>query len=263
MLLTMLAAGCGSRAVSDGPPLPSGSHSTAAGAPNGQCVKTKLGCLDLETAYLPGVVDCELGRLSGTGAALEAQAIAARTYVVSYLERRGWDTQVRTNASFQCWNTPRYEHSVEAVRATAGVVMELADGRPIFANYVSGTAKLSFDCQPSPPAEDGYGDYDDWAAVAEAVQEDRRLGRDRRFKGTAWTQSMVTVNEGRRGGEIEPTPMSRSEPRNRGALSQRGAICLAENLGYETADILRYFYGDDLMFSRPINAVDGPFDDQR
>ena len=47
---------------------------------------------------------------------------------------------------------------------------------------------------------------------------------------------------------------------NRGAFAQYASVCLAENLGYETADILRYFYGDDIGFSRPLLPVIGEGD---
>ena len=41
-----------------------------------ECVNTPVGCLELEEVYVAGVVECELGGLTDSAAALEAQAIA-------------------------------------------------------------------------------------------------------------------------------------------------------------------------------------------
>ena len=215
-----------------------------------QCVNTKYGCLELESVYIAGVVDCELGRLSDAGAALEAQAIAARTYLARYLSRVGPDATVRTNATFQCWKKVTKARSVQAALATDGVVMMIDDDTVINANYVSGTPRLKVDCTPKSPAESGYADYKTWGAVLDGYLADKKARRKRRFSGIAWTEVVVTRNEGRIGDAVQPTPMASKGPPNRGALSQYTAVCLAERMGYETMDILKYFYGDDVRLSR-------------
>ena len=58
-----------------------------------------------------------------------------------------------------------------------------------------------------------------------------------------------------RGPAVIPTPMAPARATNRGAFGQYASVCLAENLGYETGDILRFFFGDDIGFSRPLVPV--------
>ena len=128
--------------------------------------------------------------------------------------------------------------------------MMIDDDTIINANYVSGTPKLGIDCTPRSPAESKISGYETWNDVRAAYLEDRRARRKRRFKGIAWTQAVVTRNEGLSGEKVQGTPMARKAAFNRGAMSQYTAVCLAEQLGYETMDILRYFYGDDIRLSR-------------
>src|SRR5688572_22094244 len=52
-------------------------------------VVTDWGLMDTEREYLPGVVDCEIAHYTSNQAALQAQAIAARTYLARYLSVRG------------------------------------------------------------------------------------------------------------------------------------------------------------------------------
>ena len=70
------------------------------------------------------------------------------------------------------------------------------------------------------------------------------------FSGTAWTEIFVTRNEDRRAGDVSPSPIANRVMANRGAFGQNAAVCLANNLGYETLDILKYFYGEDIEVVR-------------
>jgi hypothetical protein len=215
---------------------------------------TKHGCLELDSVYIAGVVQCEVGGITDSGAALEAQAIAARTYLANRLSKRKVRKKVDITARFQCWREPKARRVIEAAKITKGILM-LHNGTPINANYVSGTRHLSFDCKPKSPAVSGYS-YADWASMrAEYVR--RKAARRRiQFGGTDWTEVVVTRNEGRTGKTVDGTPMNGRNSTNRGALSQRGAVCLAENFGYETLPILRYFYGDDFKLSAPLPSPD-------
>ena len=217
-----------------------------------ECVQTPHGCLALDEEYIAGVIQCEIAGVTNSGAALEAQAIAARTYLAAYGSRKGTSDLMNITARFQCWKKPKSERALLAATSTSGIIM-LKTGLPINANYVSGTRHLSYDCQPKPPSESGYG-YESWSEMRAEYQARRRARKRAGFKGTDWTEVVVTRNEGNTGHNVNRTPMHGQTKRNRGALSQRTAICLAENLGYETLDILRYFYGDDFDLSAPIPA---------
>ncbi len=220
------------------------------------CIDTERGIMPVEDVYIAGVVQCELAPLTDAHAALEALAVLARTYLGRYLERRGPDAEVPIGPRFQCWAPPERTRAQDAARHTAGTVLHV-DGRLIDANYVSGARKLSIDCQPKPPKAQGYSGYASWDAMRREYLRRRRARIRARFGGVSWTEVVVTRNEGRRGAAVQHTPMAPKRATNRGAFAQYAAVCLAENLGYETADILRYFYGDDIGFSRPLLPVIG------
>ena len=215
------------------------------------CVRTKVGCLELETVYIAGVVECELGSLTNSAAALEAQAIAARTFLGRYLARKGPTAMVHLGPRFQCWRKPRFPRSVAVALATAGNVI-LWDGALINANYVAGTRKLNFDCRPKGPGASGYP-FSSWSDLLRARKA--RKGRVPGVSGTDWTEIYVTHNEGRVGRQVAHTPIGWKTGFNRGALSQNAAACLGKNLKYETMNILKYFYGDDIVLSHPLRAV--------
>ncbi len=84
-------------------------------------VKLKSGkiiTLDLET-YLKGVLPKEIGS-SFPMEAKKAQAVAARTYTVSYT--RGGKKPICTTTMCQVWGTTRYTSTDQAVDATKGIV---------------------------------------------------------------------------------------------------------------------------------------------
>lgn len=214
------------------------------------CVLTARGAMPVESEYLPGVLQCEVAGVIDQPAALEAQAIAARTYLAAWLERRGEDAVVPLGPSFQCWRPPRSPAAFAAVRRTADIVAH-HDATLISANYAAGTRRLRADCTPRPPADSGYA-FESWEAMRDHFVAERDRGRRPRYGGTDWTEILVTRNEGRSGAEVRPTPMGRPVPWNRGALGQWAARCLAEAAGYDTLAILRYFYGADVRLSAPL-----------
>ena len=215
--------------------------------PGGPYILTSRGRLKVESEYIPGVVACEIGHRNWGVAAMEAQAIAARTYLMRFLERTKGKQEVPIGPHFQCWKETQKAEIIAASENTAGMVMRYK-GKLITSNYVSGTTKLSFDCEPKSPQESGY-DFDTWPKMLGQYRKDRKRHGRTRFKGTNWTEIFVTRNEGRVGTDVRPSAIARSVSSNRGALSQNTAVCLSNNLGYETDGILRYFFGEDIEIS--------------
>lgn len=97
---------------------------------------TTINALDLEE-YLLGVVPREIPMTQVE--AVKAQAVAARTYAVGHLDRRGeLGFDFHPTVEDQVYGGARAEHPValRAVRETAGEIMTY-DGRPIQAYYHS------------------------------------------------------------------------------------------------------------------------------
>lgn len=216
------------------------------------CVDTTRGAMLVEAEYLAGVVECELGNFVDAPAALEAQAVAARTYLAIFLQERGEDAVVPLGPSFQCWTAPARPSSIAAARATTDVVMHHRM-RLISANYAAGTRRLDAECAPHPPEDSGY-DFETWDAMRADFREARAEGRWPRYGGTDWTEVLVTRNAGRSAQDVEPTALAHPVPHNRGALGQNTARCLAR-AGHDAVSILRYFYGEDVRFSSPPEAA--------
>jgi hypothetical protein len=181
------------------------------------------GKVDVESVYLPAVVACENG--SADFAALQAQAVAARSYLYYKLDRSGRIGDGQGDQVFTCNRPPGEEHR-EAVRTTAGQVLMYADA-PIAAFYVAGAIPSTDDCRPA------AGDRDPTS-----------------------TERWVTYNEGRSGDEVVQTELGFVDPRNfanRGCKSQNGANCLSER-GYTWEQIVRFYYGEDIG----LLGTDGP-----
>lgn len=250
-LVALLCAACGSRA-----PQPSSLQQCMAlhaeEAANDLlpvCVNTQEGPMATDEEYIAGVVECELGWLARYPAALMAQAVAARTYLASYLDRAGLEAEVPIGAHFQCWRKPELARSRRAARETAGIVLHY-QAQLINGNFVAGARTVEGECKPRPPREQGYTDPT-WEKMRERYLKARARGERKPFRGVYWTELLVTRNEGRTGDEVAGTLFASPGPRNRGALGQYAAACLADQ-GYDTARILRYFYGEDIAFSRPL-----------
>jgi len=180
----------------------------------GQVCTAQDGWLDLEGDYLPRVVTQENG--AAAQAAREAQAIAARTYLLrAMLDQPGLGTPAKpipNSQRFQTYARTATAPCIEATQRTAGLVATYG-GQLIFANYVAG----AFWIEKGTPGNDPTN-----------------------------TERYVTHNEGKTGAAVQPTSQSsRAHPGNRGSMSQNGANWLAHH-GYDYAAILRYFYGADL-----------------
>ena len=113
--------------------------------------------------------------------------------------------------------------ATEAARATKGGLI-LYKHQPILACHNAGAIWL-------PGALTGAGGRDD-----------------------SRTEHNITYNQGLAGRQVKSTPIARGNlDANRGCLSQNGADALAAR-GYTWAEILRYFYGQDIDFSIPAPA---------
>lgn len=213
------------------------------------CVQTEEGVMATDAEYIAGVVDCELGWLATSPAALMAQAVAARTYLAAFFDRKGERAKVPIGPHFQCWRPAAHDRSKQAALATVDTVMFYGQ-QIINGNYVAGARTLKADCTADAPKKNGYR-FASWTAMRDRYFKARKRGRRRPFKGVYWTELLITRNEGRSGDAVEGTPFASPGPRNRGALGQYAASCLGES-GYDSQRILRYFYGDDIAFSFPL-----------
>ncbi len=208
-------------------------------------IDTDKGPLSVERDYIPGVVACEIGRRTWGVPAMEAQAIAARTYLARYLERTKGKRIIPIGPRFQCWKPTKDQRFRKVAQSTAGQILRY-DGRLITGNYVSGTHKLTAGCDPEPPTAVKYTSPD-WSEMLVRYKQGRKEKGRTIFKGTAWTEIFVTRNEGKQGRDVTPSAIAGAVSFNRGALGQNAAVCLANNMGYETSDILKYFYGEDIV----------------
>src|SRR5690606_8120414 len=75
------------------------------------------------------------------------------------------------------------------------------------------------------------------------------------------TESWVTYNEGKTGTQVEQTalgfvhdPADPGYGQNRGCMSQWGARCLENSLGYDAIGILRCYYGADIELIQATGA---------
>ena len=102
---------------------------------------TGVGLLEVEGDYLAHVVACENGAASQ--AALEAQAVAARSYLYYKLETSGAIGDGQGDQVYTCARAPGPEHFA-AVEATSGQVLRY-QGTQVAAFYVAGARN-----QPAP-----------------------------------------------------------------------------------------------------------------
>lgn len=180
--------------------------------------------VDVETDYLPRVVNCENG--AADQAALEAQAVAARSYLYYRLDDTGDIGDGQGDQVYTCGRTPGPEH-VAAAASTAGVVLRYPPATAavqVAAFYVAGARD-----QVGPGCR---GSTDD----------------------PTNTERYVTYNEGQSGADVTQTTLGFVSPTNfanRGCMSQNGADCLAEE-GRSFDDILRFYYGADIVIEHAI-----------
>jgi hypothetical protein len=190
--------------------------SFVAQAVEAQCQVTVngVGTIDVETDYLPHVVQCENGAAAPT--ALEAQAVAARSYLYYRLATGDGTIDDGTGDQvYSCGRTPGPEH-LAAVEATSGEVLQY-QGTQVAAFFVAGALQDPGACM---------GGTDD----------------------PTGTEGFVTYNEGLSGDQIHQTSLGFVDPSNhanRGCLSQNGSDCLAR-AGRDLPSILTFYYGEDI-----------------
>ncbi|MEQ9324103.1 MAG: SpoIID/LytB domain-containing protein [Polyangiaceae bacterium] len=177
------------------------------------------GWLDIEDDYLPRVCTQENGNAAYQ--ALEAQAIAARTYLLRAMrddDELGTEAKPVVNGeSFQAYAATSNPGCAQAAEATRGVVARY-QGELIVANYVAGAL----------------------------VRADGTIGKD-----PTHTEIFVTYNEGKSGSDVTPAPKPialPSRPDNRGCMGQNRADYLAKT-GSFADGILAYFYGTDMVLT--------------
>lgn len=180
-----------------------------------------LGFVPLEQ-YVACVTTAENGLAAP--AALRAQAIAARTFVLRAMRDRpdlGTSANPIPNSNrFQVYVHTPSKQAVEATSDTAGLVCRYM-GELIICNFVAGAL---------------------WTKEGKPGQDPTE------------TEKWVTYNEGRTGPDVRPSPISLPTRKdNRGCMSQNGSDWLARH-GRDYGAILRYFYGADLA----IEPLDPP-----
>jgi hypothetical protein len=177
--------------------------------------------VDVETDYLPRVVQCENGNAGFE--ALKAQAVAARSYLYYQLDRAG-EIEDGPQAQVYGCGRPPSPRVHAAVRATSGEILAYR-GIQVAGFYVAGAKHRSPECSVGQELPRGMGVEDPFD-----------------------TEHYVTYNAGRSGRDVEQTTLGMVDPRNRsnrGAKSQNGAACLAAQ-GWTYQAILRFYYGEDI-----------------
>jgi lysophospholipase L1-like esterase len=182
------------------------------------------GRLPFET-YVARVLTGENG-MARSIEGLKALAVAIRSYTWSaMLASAGLGGQakpLRNSARFQVCASSATALCTRAAAETAGAIARYQDV-PILGNYVAGAK---------------------WTA-------DGPAGAD----SSPATERFVTYNFDKRGPDVAPSSIaSKTNPHNRGCLSQNGAEALGQR-GWTAAEILRFFYGADLALPPEIDKT--------
>lgn len=194
---------------------------------------------DTETDYIPHVIQCENG--GAKLEALKAQAIAARSVAYYAMAENGKICDGQGCQVYSCGAQPAAIH-YQAAMETAGQYLSYNNtlkGRVLtYAFYVAGDNDQTASCKGVDP--------------------------------NAGTEPFVTYNEGKTGTQVSETtlgfqfkdPNNYGYGQNRGCMSQWSARCLENNKGYDSTEILRYFYGADIEIQQapgpcvaPVNAA--------
>ncbi len=179
------------------------------------------GLVDVETDYLPNVVNCENG--AADFEALKVQAVSARSYLYYKLDTSGEIGDGTGDQVYSCAREPGPDH-LAAVAETAGQVLRYRDVQ-VAAFYVAGAHQVGPACT---------GGSDD----------------------PTNTEHYVTYNQGNSGDDLVQTTLGWVDPgnyANRGCMSQNGSHCLAAQ-GWDYAAILPFYYGEDIE----LVAAEGP-----
>ncbi|MBL9105231.1 MAG: hypothetical protein JNL82_30070 [Myxococcales bacterium] len=178
---------------------------------------------DTEMDYLPHVIQCENG--GANLQALKAQAIAARSVAYYAMAENGGICDGQGCQVYSCGANPAPIH-YQAVQETAGQYLSYNNtvkGRVLtYAFFVAGDNDQNGNCHAVDP--------------------------------NASTEQYVTYNEGKTGTNVEETslgfkyqsPNNYGYGQNRGCMGQWSARCLENNKGYDSDQIIRFFYGQDI-----------------
>ena len=204
--------------------------------------------VDLDGEYLPRVVEQEIAGVTDLPAALQAQAVAARTYLARGMQDSGYgktkSNPVPCGTSFQACASSSSASARAAVSATRGVVMTYG-GKLTNANFDSGCSLLD-DGSPRPPNELG-SPYASWETIRSLIRNGTSIvTATRGLNDFDYTEVYVTTNDGKTGASVAGTLQASVSATNRGAMGQIKAVWLAKYRGWNYARILRYFYGADL-----------------
>jgi hypothetical protein len=178
--------------------------------------------VEVETEYLPRVIQCENGPADDE--ALKALAVAARSYLYYTVGREGSIFDGTADQVFGCGREPAARHRA-AVAATRGQVLQYR-GHQVAGFYVAG-------------ARAGKGTRADACGA----------GPD-----PTRTEPYVTYNEGQSGEAVRKSRLGLRHDdnhANRGGLSQHGSHCLAR-AGYDYRSILRFYYGEDIALASAV-----------
>jgi hypothetical protein len=174
--------------------------------------------VDVESNYLPQVVMCE--NPDAPNESLKAQAIAARTFLV-YRTRGQRTPSIGDGQSDQVYTCDRNRNGrwvsaevAAAVSATRGMVIAHGD-RVISGFFVAGA---------------------------------HRDPACRRGSDPTHTERFITLNNNRSGAQVAGSSIGDpSNPDNRGCMGQFLANCLADEHGLTAVQLLKYFYGADIV----------------
>ena len=186
-----------------------------------------------ETDYLPRVIACENG--GADFEALKAQAVAARSVAYYNMATSGTICDGQGCQVYSCGIQPSQIHH-DAVAATSGQYLHY-NGWLTYGFYVAGDSSMPASCI----------DTDD---------------------GVGGTEHYVTFNNGKTHYAVDQTSLGFKYPedtgvagygQNRGCMSQWGARCLEATKGFDSTQILRFYYGADIgIGTAPGACVVGP-----
>jgi hypothetical protein len=181
--------------------------------------------VDVESDYLPRVVMCE--NPDSPTESMKAQAIAARTYLAYATRHSRSNPTIADGQSQQVYHCMRnnygnintqdlkdlFQQASDAVNATNGMVVTWNNS--VIASFFVNGAYRDDACQ--------------------------------RGKDPEHNERDVTLNNGLSGSDVHRSPLGDSSAANRGCMGQRLANCLDDNFGLSTVQILKYFYGEDIL----------------
>lgn len=232
-------------------------------------VSTPSGWMHVEDRYVPGVTEAELGWFAaGRGATecLSAQAVAARTFLLRYLNNNGHTRTIPAlGPSFQAWTANVPSSTRQASQRVRGQVLT-HQGLVIYANYAAGAWPLDGNGFPFAPSTYGYAPSQTWSGIrslflqrnASSAGASAWSSQVYRRNSWAWTYVLNTHNEGRSGAAVTPTIHASSGPRNRGGFGQYRALWLDLHRGYGYQRLLRAFYGEDVTIAGAPAAAPSP-----